>query len=165
MLTPRFKRNFGRFWRRLWRCQTHDDLAREQMLVLNKRIANSIKKEQNLCPHMQGSSPVSDFMGMLTSIVWHKLDRGGDIFGVCTNCLREFWPSDSDYKTWRKKPSGNTMSSGGNTEVVSDGRGRGASWGPPSTELDLLSDKEIEDLFEAVRKNYRTSLIKSESSN
>jgi hypothetical protein len=154
VLSPRFKRNFGRFWRRLSRSQTHEDVAREQMLAIGHKLAESIKKSQAECPHMQGSILGSEAMGNYTSIVWHGLDRGGKIFGVCTNCLREFWPSDPDYTKWRKMLCGNRMSTGGlpGLSLVTE-----AITPPPISELDAMSDEEIVNLFEQTRKHIKES--------
>lgn len=80
---------------------------------------NREKQERNLqisrdnCPHMQGSNSLSDFAGQLTSIVWHRLDDGITPFGLCTNCGRQFWPDDPDYRLWMNKKSGNRISSSG----------------------------------------------------
>ena len=81
--------------------------------VLSKRIADnrrfSIQLVQKQCPHISGCLGESwDTFGR-TSIVWHQLNTGERV-GICTNCFREFFPSDSDYEVWRKRASINKLS-------------------------------------------------------
>ena len=85
---------------------------RDQMREQQKRIAKSILFSQQNCPHMQGSNELSDFQGSLTSIMWHNTDVGV-WFGICSNCLREFWPNQSDYNFWFAKKCGNRRSMAG----------------------------------------------------
>ena len=68
--------------------------------------------DQATCEHLQGSNALSEFPGQLTSIAWHRLDAG-TIFGICTNCLRQFWPTDPDYVTQFRRKSGNKISAAG----------------------------------------------------
>jgi hypothetical protein len=125
--------------------------ARQQMRELTARADRNIAKAQSECPHLQGI--LGQGWGNLTSIVWHRLDRGGETFGVCTNCLRKFWPSDLDYKHWRGLPSGNKMSTGGQVVPIDFDLPYGGYASTPKTEgLDALSDGEIEDLFQRTRE-------------
>jgi len=94
------------------RSEENDRLMREQMRETTKRIAESIKYSQSTCPHFQGSNELSDFQGALSSIVKHVLDTGV-VWGICTNCLREFWPEDQDYAKEMNRKSGNRPSQAG----------------------------------------------------
>lgn len=80
--------------------------------LLQERLQAAIKKDQEECPHLQGSSRLSFIPSHLTSIVWHRYND--DIVrGICTNCQRKFVPEDDDYKYWRGKRSGNILSEAG----------------------------------------------------
>ena len=94
------------------RSEENDRRMREQMRETNKRILESIAYSRNLCPHFQGSSENSDFQGALSSIVKHVLDTGV-VWGICTNCQREFWPEDPDYAKEMNRKSGNRPSQAG----------------------------------------------------
>lgn len=90
----------------------NDDNMRETTRKLQERIQADIKASQANCPHYQGSNPLSEFQGALTSIAKHRLDDG-KIIGICTNCLRIFKPGDPDYITQLQRKSGNRMSQAG----------------------------------------------------
>lgn len=72
----------------------------------------NLEAAQRNCKHMQGSHPLSEIPGLLTSIVHHRLDTG-EVMGICTNCGRIWRVSDSDYIEWMTKKSGNKMSEAG----------------------------------------------------
>lgn len=92
----------------------------------NQRQANRILSELRLrrqriqlasqtnCPHVAGSNALSEQKDMAgrTSIIWHGLHTGEQI-GFCTNCQKQWFPSDPDYAEWRKKTSFNKLSTGG----------------------------------------------------
>ena len=91
---------------------------RAQLKTLDKRRLEAARAEQAKCPHIAGCNPLSesrDNWGR-TSIVWHQLNTGEQI-GLCTNCFRNFFPSDPDYREWRKKPSFNRLSAAGRTTL------------------------------------------------
>jgi len=94
------------------KAEENDALMRAQMKDVNKRIALNIKASQANCPHFQGSNELSDFQGALTSIVKHYTDTGV-AWGICTNCLRQFWPGDPDYMKEMQRKSGNRPSAAG----------------------------------------------------
>ena len=94
------------------RSEYNDQMMRDQMRETNLRIAKNIAASQASCPHMQGSNELSDFQGQLTSIVKHYTDTGV-AWGICTNCLRQFWPGQPDYMVWMAKKSGNRPSAAG----------------------------------------------------
>ena len=91
---------------------------RKQERLLRERQEKSQELEQANCPHIAGSSPLSECRDIAdrTSIVWHRINSDlGDPrdIGICTICQRKFFPEDEDYKTWRKKPSFNRLSCAG----------------------------------------------------
>lgn len=90
----------------------NDETMRTQMREQSARIAADIRASQDLCPHLQGSNPLSEQPKQTTSIVMHRRDTN-DVIGICTNCLRVFKPGDPDYMQWMKKKSGNKMSEAG----------------------------------------------------
>ena len=94
--------------------KANDDMFRQTSREIQDRIRKQIAADQSTCTHLQGSNPLSDFPSPhgLTSIVMHDLGDG-TVFGCCTNCLRQFWPSDPDYGTWMRKKSGNRISAAG----------------------------------------------------
>lgn len=153
-----------------------------------ERLKAVVKAEQDRCPHIAGSNPLSedrDHSGR-TSIVWHITDTGETV-GICTNCQREFWPADEDYRQWRKIPSLNKISAAGQRlkfvgnnaqqsvvpdedddkvathtqdelyEILEAERGKQGKYAYPAEGLDALSDQDISKLFEGV-KEYRAVL-------
>ena len=82
--------------------------------LLNARTKARTIEAQNECEHVAGCNPLSETMELYgkTSIVWHHSDLG-IVFGLCTVCQRQFWPTDPDYTFWRKQPSLNKMSGAG----------------------------------------------------
>jgi hypothetical protein len=92
----------------------NEKAMREQMRVVNERMKAQIYASQETCPHLQGSSELSDFSGQLSSIVLHRLDNGV-VVGICTNCQKQIFSDDPNIevqKIFRMK-SGNRMSSAG----------------------------------------------------
>lgn len=96
------------------RQKENDEMFRQSSRETQERMRKQVMADQATCTHLQGSNPLSDFPSPhgLTSIVMHDLGDG-TVFGVCTNCLRQFWPSDADYGTWMRKKSGNRISAAG----------------------------------------------------
>ncbi|MCU1301726.1 MAG: hypothetical protein JWQ87_2010 [Candidatus Sulfotelmatobacter sp.] len=92
--------------------QENDETMKKQMREQSERIAADIRASQDLCPHLQGSNPLSEQPKQTTSIVMHRRDTN-DVIGICTNCLRVFRPSDPDYGIWMRKKSGNKISEAG----------------------------------------------------
>ena len=90
----------------------NEEMMRQQMRATRQRLAENIKLSQSDCEHFQGSNEASDFVGQLSSIVKHRLDNGV-VWGICTNCLREFWPTDVDYRKQMSRKSGNRPSQAG----------------------------------------------------
>lgn len=96
--------------------EANDKAMRESMHKQAEEIKARIKASQASCQHLQGSNPLSRWTNGLTSIAQHVLDNGV-VVGICTNCLRQFWPSDPDYLLWMQKKSGNVMSEAGRRYV------------------------------------------------
>ena len=94
------------------RSEFNDKMMRDQMREVNERMAKNIKASQAACQHLQGSNENSDFTGQLTSIVKHYTDAGVQ-WGICTNCLRQFWPGQHDYVVQMNRKSGNRTSMAG----------------------------------------------------
>jgi len=97
----------------------NEDQMRKQMKRQAEQAKQALISSQASCPHIQGCNPLSEAMSPTnaTSIVWHKLDTNV-VVGLCTNCLRPFWPTDSDYAQWRGKKSGNRTSASGYREFM-----------------------------------------------
>jgi hypothetical protein len=92
----------------------NEKAMRESMRIVNERMHQQVVASQKTCPHLQGSSELSDFSGQLSSIVLHRLDSGV-VVGICTNCQKQIFSDDKDLevqKIFRMK-SGNRMSSAG----------------------------------------------------
>jgi ribosomal protein L32 len=87
---------------------------KDQMRRQHDQLEANRLADQARCEHIQGSNSLSDYPSVYgrTSIIWHVLDTQ-EVIGVCTNCTRVFRSCDPDYETWRRKPSGNRMSSAG----------------------------------------------------
>lgn len=90
----------------------NDETMRQSMREQMKRIREDIAASQDSCPHLQGSNPLSEQSGVLTSIVRHRLDTG-EVVGFCTNCTRIFRANDKDYGYWMRRKSGNRLSEAG----------------------------------------------------
>lgn len=90
---------------------------RKQLKKLDERRLEAAKAERAKCPHIAGSNLLSECQDWYkrTSIVWHRLNTGEEV-GLCTNCFRNFFPSDPDYTAWRKKTSFNRRSAAGDRE-------------------------------------------------
>jgi hypothetical protein len=91
-----------------------EKLFRKRYKLLSARRRQAQAQDQAECLHIAGCNPLSeefDSRGR-TSIVWHSLNTG-EIVGICTNCLRYFFPSDPDYSVWRKRSSFNKISGTG----------------------------------------------------
>jgi len=96
------------------RNEENEKAMRESMRLVNERMHQQVLASQKTCPHLQGSSELSDFSGQLSSIVRHQLDNGV-VVGICTNCQLTIYSDDADIevqKIFRMK-SGNRMSSAG----------------------------------------------------
>jgi len=93
----------------------------EQMRILHERMKRNLEADRASCAHLQGSNALREEQGTRLSIAWHRLDTG-TWWGICTNCQREFWPSDKDYREFRAKKSGNRPSQAGQRDFV-DQRG------------------------------------------
>ena len=92
--------------------KANEELFRKSTLEIEERKRKAVEADQASCQHFQGSNALSEIPGTLTSIVWHDLGNG-TIFGLCTNCLRQFWPTDPDYVTQFRRKSGNKISGAG----------------------------------------------------
>lgn len=88
-----------------------EQMRQSRRAFLAKQDAGE-KAFQDSCPHLQGSSELSQRMGDLTSIVKHRLDNG-EVIGICTNCIRVFRQLDDDYSKEMRRKSGNQMSQAG----------------------------------------------------
>ena len=97
--------------------QENNRRQQEQMKALRERLQRNLEIDRTNCAHLQGSNALSEEQGTRLSIAWHKLDTGTQ-WGICTNCQRQFWPSDPDYRTWRAKKSGNRPSQAGQRDFV-----------------------------------------------
>ena len=93
-----------------------DRQFRTQEKKLEARRKAHVQKDQSECSHLAGGNRLSespDPRGR-TSIVWHTLNTNETV-GICTNCFRNFFPSDPDYQEWFKKKSINTRSRAGHS--------------------------------------------------
>lgn len=97
--------------------EENDRRQQEQMKALRARMQRNLEIDRINCAHLQGSNALSEEQGTRLSIAWHKFDTG-TWWGICTNCQREFWPSDPDYRQWRAKKSGNRPSQAGQRDFV-----------------------------------------------
>lgn len=97
--------------------EENDRVMAEQTRELQERLRRTLELDRANCPHMQGSNALSEEQGTRTSIWWHRLDSG-TYWGICSNCQRQFWPSDPDYRKWRGMKSGNRASSAGERQFV-----------------------------------------------
>lgn len=97
-----------------------DEQMRKQNRIARERKEANIKADQENCPHLQGSHPLSQKTGEGTSIVKHRLDDNR-VVGICTNCLRVFEPTDKDYMQQMRRKSGNQMSQAGQRFAVQMG--------------------------------------------
>lgn len=95
----------------------NDELFRETSRAIEERKQAAVKADQATCPHLQGCNELSDKTGDLSSIAWHDLGNG-IIFGLCTNCIRPFWPTDPDYVSQFKRKSGNKISGAGQRRFI-----------------------------------------------
>lgn len=95
----------------------NNDKQAAQMRQLHDRMKRNLEIDRTNCAHLQGSNALSEEQGTRLSIAWHKLDTQ-TWWGICTNCQREFWPSDPDYRQWRAKKSGNRSSQAGQRDFV-----------------------------------------------
>lgn len=84
----------------------------QQDAAARERQRAAIEDSQKSCPHFQGSNPLSEIPGQLTSIVQHRLDTG-EVIGICTNCLRVWRRGDEDYAKQMNRKSGNRLSMSG----------------------------------------------------
>ena len=89
-----------------------DEMFRKSSRETEERKRQAVYADQKSCEHLQGSNALSEMAGQLTSIVWHDLGNGV-MFGLCTNCIRQFWPGDPDYVSQYRRKSGNKPSAAG----------------------------------------------------
>lgn len=151
---------------------------RKNFRLVRERYEAAKKREQELCPHLSGC--LGEISSQHTSIVWHQLNSE-DIVGICITCGRQFWPTDTDYWEWRRKPSFNRMSGAGrkpaplgyeapiseedrNTylqdelfAMLDKERDSQSGYAYPAEGLDALSDEQIKFLMDGVRE-YRKAL-------
>lgn len=97
--------------------EENDKMLRANFKSLEERKRRGKALEQSSCPHLQGSNILSEESGDRTAVLWHRLDNGV-WFGICTNCQREFWPEDKDYREWWTKKSGNRKSQAGQRDFL-----------------------------------------------
>lgn len=97
--------------------ESNDKMMAEQTRALHAKLQRTLEIDRINCAHLQGSNALSEEQGTRLSIAWHRLDTG-TWWGICTNCQREFWPSDPDYRQWRGKKSGNRASQAGQRDFV-----------------------------------------------
>src|SRR6266704_2069645 len=98
----------------------NDKRQREQMRDMARKQIKNREYEQIDCKHMAGTHSLSDVpspANAFTSIAWHDVTNQLR-WGICTICQRTFWPSDSDYRYWRQKPSFNKVSKAGERDNV-----------------------------------------------
>jgi hypothetical protein len=96
------------------RQEENDKMMKEQARELYKRIEAQIKLSRQTCPHLQGSNPLSDVAGQLSSFILHYLDNGL-VVGICTNCQLTIYSDSKDKEVQRlfQMKSGNKMSQSG----------------------------------------------------
>lgn len=93
------------------------EIARQNTRKLEARKKTMERYNQDACPHLQGC--LGEQPGNRTSIVWHRLDDGVTVFGICIACQKQFWPDDppytdgSTYMQWRRKACANSLSEAG----------------------------------------------------
>lgn len=92
--------------------QQNEETMRQSMRETQERIKREIEAGREACPHKQGSNPLSEFQGQLSSFVFHRLDTGETI-GLCTNCLKEIRSTNPGDLKFFKEKSANRMSSSG----------------------------------------------------
>lgn len=97
--------------------EENDKMMAEQTRLMHERLRRTLEIDRQNCPHLQGSNALSEEQGTRLAIWWHRLDSG-TWWGICSNCQREFWPSDTDYRQWRAKKSGNRPSQAGERQFV-----------------------------------------------
>lgn len=95
----------------------NDKMMAEQTRQLHERLKRNLEIDRASCAHLQGSNALSEEQGNKLSIIWHQLPVGTWL-GICTNCQREFWPSDPDYMKYRARKSGNRPSAAGQHQFV-----------------------------------------------
>lgn len=96
----------------------NDKRQREQMRKSVKQQLKNAETDRLYCRHMAGTNPRSDVPhphNAFTAIAWHVLN-GTFKIGICSICQREFWPTDSDYRYWRSRPSYNKESKTGDRD-------------------------------------------------
>jgi hypothetical protein len=99
--------------------------SRKQGRLLREKQQGITDKIQRDCSHIAGTSSggsVPDIAGR-TSIVWHRISPTDPIrdVGVCTGCLRKFFPEDGDYAFWRRQPSFSRLSIAGIEAPMNEG--------------------------------------------
>ena len=94
------------------RQKENDELFRQGARQQEERRRAAVQADQATCTHLQGSNPLSEKTGDLTSWSWHRYDDGV-IRGICTNCQRLITPEDHDYVYEFRRKSGNRISSAG----------------------------------------------------
>jgi hypothetical protein len=98
----------------------NDRRQNEQMRDMARKKIRNVEIEQTYCKHMAGTNQHSDVpspANAFTAIAWHDITNQLR-WGICTVCQRQFWPTDSDYRYWRQKPSFNKLSKAGERDNV-----------------------------------------------
>lgn len=86
--------------------EENEEKFREQMRRQAKQERENLKSSRNICPHIAGSNPLSEFQDQWgrTCIVWHQ-SPSSEWVGTCLQCQRQFFENDPDYSEWRRKMS------------------------------------------------------------
>lgn len=92
--------------------EENDKRMRESMREVNERIQREILASQDVCPHKQGSNPLSEFQGALGSFVTHELDTG-EVIGICTNCQKLIRSTNPEHRKFFTEKSANRRSGAG----------------------------------------------------
>ncbi len=98
----------------------NDKRQTEQM---RKTVMDQIRNKetsQAYCQHMAGTNKLSDVpspANAFTAVIWHHVTNAL-VWGICTICQREFWPTDTDYRYWRQKRSFNQPSKAGDRDGI-----------------------------------------------
>lgn len=154
--------------------EENERLFREMSRRIHEDNESRIKEQREFCPHIAGCNALSDKRDAYnrTSIIWHTFSWGEKPVGICTNCQREFHPSDSDYERWRNLPSINLASSGGFPVLTSSNEDASFSdsrafsmWDSPEpTYCDDSPDPNLwspSKLDEAIKNEIKTEYIKA----
>lgn len=167
--------NFARWYAQ----EQNEKLYKEQARRIRLQAEAATKYAQDSCAHLAGCSLLGESCSDRTSIVWHTLNSGKTI-GICLVCQKQWKETDSDFLEWKSKPCFNAPSTATNKasselenqdrigalgtssytqdemyEMVSKERQSASIYAYPSEGLDSLSDVQIKEAFEEVRRLFK----------